>query len=231
MSIGVAGAGDRAGSERQRVGLVARRFEPRVIAAQRRGVAQQEVRDQHRHRAPHVRVRRHQRIAGVLGLIGKRGDRRAQLLPASSGMRRRRYSRRSTETCSLRDRPVCRRRPASPMRATSWRSTKLCTSSSSPLTHDGSRAALLEDRGEALGDRRWRRRRRARRRAPALRPTPGCRSRRLRTGGDRTGTTRRNQTPPDRAPSQTVRTTTALTFQISDLRLLIASADDLRRRP
>ena len=76
----VAGAGDRARAERQRVGLLARRLQPRVIAAQRRGVAQQEVRDEHRHRAAHVRVRRHQRIAGLLGLIGERGDERAQLL-------------------------------------------------------------------------------------------------------------------------------------------------------
>ena len=41
------------------------------------------------------------------------------------------YSRRSSDTCSFRDRPVCSRRPASPMRATSSRSTKECTSSSS----------------------------------------------------------------------------------------------------
>ena len=77
---GVAGAGDRARAERQRVGFLARRVEPRVIAAQRRGVAQQEVRHQHRHGAAHVRVRRHQRVAGPLGLIGERRDDRAQLL-------------------------------------------------------------------------------------------------------------------------------------------------------
>ena len=127
----------------------------------------------------------------------------------SSGMRRRRYSRRSTETCSLRERPVCRRRPASPMRDTSWRSTNECTSSSSPFDPRRILAALLENRGESVGDRLGCPRHRARRRAPAPRPTPGCRSRRLRTGADRTGTTRRNQTRPDPAPSQIVPTTTA----------------------
>ncbi len=75
---GVAGAGDRAGAERQRVRLLARGFEARVIAAQRRRMTQQEVRHEHRHRAPQVRVRRHQRIAGLLGLIGERRDGRAQ---------------------------------------------------------------------------------------------------------------------------------------------------------
>src|SRR5436190_20343245 len=53
------------------------------------------------------------------------------------GMRRRRYRRRSSETCSFRERPVCRRRPASPRRSTSTRSTKLCTSSSGPSTNSG----------------------------------------------------------------------------------------------
>ena len=52
-------------------------------------------------------------------------------------MRRRRYSRRSSDTCSFRDRPVCSRRPASPSRSTSSRSTKLCTSSSAPATKSG----------------------------------------------------------------------------------------------
>jgi len=41
----------------------------------------------------------------------------------SSGTRRFRYSRRSTATCSLRERPVWSRRPASPTRADSSRST------------------------------------------------------------------------------------------------------------
>ena len=45
----------------------------------------------------------------------------------------------SSETCSFRERPVWRRRPASPMRSASCRSTKLCTSSSGPATQDGSR--------------------------------------------------------------------------------------------
>ncbi len=56
--------------------------------------------------------------------------------------RRRRNSRRSSDTCSLRDRPVCSRRPVSPMRSTNCRSTKECTSSSGPATHAGSACPL-----------------------------------------------------------------------------------------
>ena len=64
-----------------------------------------------------------------------------------SGMRRFRYSRRSTATCSLRDRPVCSRRPASPMRAMSSRSTNAWTSSSpcSGVTNAGVVDALLRE--------------------------------------------------------------------------------------
>ena len=51
-----------------------------MIAPQRGGVAQQEVRHQHRHGAAQVRVGRHQRVAGLFGLIGERGDGRAQFV-------------------------------------------------------------------------------------------------------------------------------------------------------
>ena len=44
-----------------------------VVAAQRGGVRQKEVRHQHRLRLAQVRVRRHQRLAGVRGAIGERG--------------------------------------------------------------------------------------------------------------------------------------------------------------
>ena len=63
-SIGVAGAGNRARAERQRVGFGRGRRQPLVIASQRRRVAQEKVRDEHGHRAAHVRVRRHQGVAG-----------------------------------------------------------------------------------------------------------------------------------------------------------------------
>ena len=52
-----------------------------------------------------------------LGLVGEHRATSAAIRRCSSGMRRFRYSRRSTATCSLRDRPVCSRRPASPTRA------------------------------------------------------------------------------------------------------------------
>ena len=150
----VARAGDRAGAERQRVGFGARRREALVVAAERRGVRQKEMRDEHRLRRPEVRVRRHQRVARRRGLRRRAPRRRAASACCSAGMRRRRYSRRSSDTCSLRDRPVCSRRPASPSRSTSSRSTKLCTSSSGPATKAGFATALLEDLGQRGVDRR-----------------------------------------------------------------------------
>ena len=70
----VAGAGNRAGSERQRVGLGARAAEPVVIAPQRGDVRQEEMRDENRLRRPEVRERGHQRVAGVRRLARERGD-------------------------------------------------------------------------------------------------------------------------------------------------------------
>ena len=121
----IAGAGNRARAERERVGLVGGRSEPRVIAAKRGGVRQEVVRDEHRLGAAQVRVGRHQRRSGVFRLVGACGDQRRDRRLAATGMRRRRYNRRSSDTCSLRERPVCSRRPASPIRSTSLRSTKL----------------------------------------------------------------------------------------------------------
>ena len=129
-----------------------------MVAPQRGGVRQEEVRDEHRLRAAQVRVGRHQRRRRP-ARPGRRTPPPARTTACcSSGMRRRRYSRRSSETCSLRERPVCRRRPASPMRSTSCRSTKLCTSSSGPATQAGlrrpsSRIACErgDDRARVLG--------------------------------------------------------------------------------
>ena len=61
-----------------------------------------------------MRERRHQRVAGRRRLRRQRLDDARRRRAAAAGMRRRRYSRRSTDTCSLRERPVCSRRPASP---------------------------------------------------------------------------------------------------------------------
>ena len=189
----------------------ARRLRPRdrqpiVIAPQRRGVTQQKVRDQHRHRAAHVRVGRHQRRRRR-ARPDRRAPRRARgASPAAAESRRRRYRRRSTDTCSLRERPVCSRRPASPMRATSWRSTKLCTSSSSPVDPRRIAPSLLENRGEPVANRVAVVARSARRTRPAPRPTRDCRSRRLRRAGDRTGTRRRSRTRPDPARHRTAPT-------------------------
>ena len=202
---GVAGAGDRARAERQRVGFFARDLEPVMIAAQRGGVAQQEVRDQHRHGAAHVRVRRHQRVARPLGLVGKRGDRRPQLLLQQRNA--------AAQVQPQVDRHLLVARAAGVQAAAGVADAR------DQLALDEAvhvlvvavhprriLAALLEDRGQRVGNRLSRRRRRARRRGPAPRPTPGCRSRRLRRAGDRTETRRRNQTPRDREPSRSGRT-------------------------
>ncbi len=100
-------------------------------------MGQQEVRDQHRLRRAEVRVGRHQRIARRLEPAESAPRSHRATACCRAGIRRRRYRRRSSETCSLRDRPVCRRFPVSPSSATSRRSTKLCTSSSSPSTNEG----------------------------------------------------------------------------------------------
>ena len=71
---GVRRAGNRAGAERQRVAFVARGLQAREIAAQRRRVRQEEVRDEHRLRRTEVRERRHQRVARRRGLRGQRVD-------------------------------------------------------------------------------------------------------------------------------------------------------------
>ena len=84
----VAGSGDRAGAERQLVDLGEHRREAAVIAAQRRGVREEEVRGQHRLRAAQVRVRRHQRIARGLGLVGEHGRERGDRAAGAAGSRR-----------------------------------------------------------------------------------------------------------------------------------------------
>ena len=97
-------------------------------------------------------------------------------------MRRRRYSRRSSETCSLRDRPVCSRLPS-------------IADALDQLPLDETRARPRPDPSRTQGSRRPRSRMsvragrkrvgfcaaEARRPRRAPRPTPGCPSRRLRT--------------------------------------------------
>ncbi len=61
---GVAGARNRAGSERQRVGFRRGGRQPIVIAPERRDVREEKMRDEHRLRRPEMRERRHQRVAG-----------------------------------------------------------------------------------------------------------------------------------------------------------------------
>jgi hypothetical protein len=71
---GVAGPGDRAGSERQLVGLAEHRVEAIDVAAQRGAVREQEVGHEHRLRPAEVRVRRHQRVAGAIGEVHEPRD-------------------------------------------------------------------------------------------------------------------------------------------------------------
>ena len=75
----VIGAGHRARSQRHRVGLASRPRETRMIASQRGNMRQKEMRDEHRLRAPQVRIGRHQRGAARARPPGQRRDHRAQL--------------------------------------------------------------------------------------------------------------------------------------------------------
>jgi hypothetical protein len=76
----VAGAGDRPGTERQRVGFRSRERQAIVIATQRGDVGEEEMRDENRLRGAQMREGRHQRITRAGGLCGKRRD--ARLDPA-----------------------------------------------------------------------------------------------------------------------------------------------------
>ena len=71
-AVGV--AGDRARAERQRVGLARHRGDALGVAAERGRVRQEPVRGEHGLRAPQMRVGRHQRVAGLLGLRDERRD-------------------------------------------------------------------------------------------------------------------------------------------------------------
>ena len=169
---------------------------------------EQEVRDQHRLRRAEMRVRRHQRVAGRraparASAAITRGERLLQQREcgaAGTAAGRARPARCAIGRCAA----AC---PASPSRSTSSRSTKLCTSSSAPSTNAGIRAALLEDVGErrlecaAL--------RRASDHAGARerpRPREAAGRHRLRTDGDRSGTTSPTRRRPHRAPRRTGRT-------------------------
>ena len=207
----VAGAGDRAGAERQLVdSRRARDAKRAMIAAQRRGVRQEEVRDQHRLRAAQVRVRRHQRVARGLGLVGEHRDERRDraLHLRDRGASGRAADRPRPARCAIvRCAGVARRRrPAPPARARRTSARPRRRSRRADVEERRIRSGPRRDLLERRADRSTRRRATARRRARALRPTPGCPSRRPRTAGDRTGTTRRTRTARRRDRPRTVRT-------------------------
>ena len=110
VSIGVVGARDGARSERQRVGF--RRG--RAPAGRGRAAARRRARAGSARRAPAARAAGGCRPASArrpppLGQRGERGDQATRAPAAARPIRRRRYSRRSSDTCSLRERPVCSR--------------------------------------------------------------------------------------------------------------------------
>ena len=119
-----------------------------------RAAARRRARARSARRAP-AAPRRRCVNAGMtrLGRTARRASRKRRSTggstAAAAGCGACRYRRRSSDTCSLRERPVCRRRPASPMRSTSWRSTNECTSSSAP--DDPGRVGLPP--GEDVGER------------------------------------------------------------------------------
>ena len=163
-----------------------------MVAPQRRDVREKEVRDENRLRRPEMREGRHQRVAGRCGLPAQRGDTRPRLPCCSTGIRRRRYKPQI-------ERHLLVARSAG-VQATAGVAEPL---DEQPLDEavdvlvgavDERRvgAAPLEDVAKRRLDLRPRPRLSGRRRSRARAPTPGCRSRRLRTAGDRTGTTRPN---------------------------------------
>ena len=176
-----------------------RGVEPIVIAAQRRHMTQQEMRDEHRHARD---------ACACTTASGRhppaRPDPRASQSVRATLRLQRRDAPPQVQTDIDRHLLVARSagvQPASRIadRSTSCRSTKLCTSSSGPAPIRVA-PSLLKDCGKPVANRARHRRRSERRRPRVPRPTPGSRSRRLRTADGRRETTRRNRTPPDRAP-------------------------------
>ena len=124
-------ARDGARTEGHDVGLGARHVQAIDVAAERRCVRQQDMSDEHRLSAPQDACRTASPRRRPARPDSRARPPASRIAASTAGIRRFRYSRKSSDTCSLRDRPVCSRLPASPMRSTSSRSTNECTSSSS----------------------------------------------------------------------------------------------------
>ena len=176
-----------------------------MVAPQRRRVRQEEVRDEHRLRAAQVRVRRHQRGAGRLGLIGAgRDERRDRLL-------QHRNPPPQVQPQVERDLLVAR---AAGVQTPAGVADPFDQLALDEAVHVfvGARhecriaAAFLQDRLQARRRSRGRRRPTARRRRQAPRPTRCCRSRRLRRARGRSRTRCRSRTRRDRARCRTGRT-------------------------
>ncbi len=81
----VVGACDGAGSERHRIGFLRRPAQPVVVAPQRRDMRQKEVRHEHGHRAPKMRVGRHDSRAGRFRLASRARRRPRRAAVCSTG--------------------------------------------------------------------------------------------------------------------------------------------------
>ena len=172
----VAGAGNRARTERQRVGLAPGGAEPIEVAPERRRVREEEVRDQHRLRRTEVRERRHQRVARPCAAWSA-----SAAITCAHQPLQQRDAAPQIEAQIERDLLVARPAGVQPPAGVAEPLDQQPLDEAVDVlvrrrsTNAGSGAATLEQIGERRFDAPRARRCRARRRAPARAPRPGCR--------------------------------------------------------
>ena len=144
----------RAGAERRHRRAIERVAPTVDVAAERPEVREEMVREHHRLRALHVRVARAGRCRPRLRPGARSTSCSAVMRSTCSRPARRRNSRRSSATWSLRLRPVCSLAPAGPARSVTRRSIAVWMSSSVGSEHELARLELGLDPVERGDDQR-----------------------------------------------------------------------------
>ena len=124
-------AGQRARAKRQHIGTRRAFVQPFEIAREHLKIRQQVMRPQHRLRAAQMRVAGNHRVRIFARQPSSSSSRLAQAARSSRRIRARSHSRVSSETCSLRLRPVWILSASAPTFSFSLRMTNVWTSSSS----------------------------------------------------------------------------------------------------
>ncbi len=197
-----------------------------MVAPQRRDVREKEVRDEHRLRRPEVRERRHQRVAGRAACSASASTTRRPPAAAaeSAAAGKPQIERHLLVARSAGVQPAAG--IAEPLDEQPLDEAVDVLVGAVDERRVG--AARVEDRVSAASICVAPRRRRARRPSRARAPTRGCPSRRLRTGGDRSGTRRRTRTPRRRARVEA--SGPERSHRVVQSRIISATAADARQR-